>query len=135
MRQEEDLKRVGVTFWKLLRAYSTARSRAFGVSLLNFLVRDADEVIRNEATLLYQPCELGYAADDVAGGAAGVWAGRREKSYAFLLSSCFHISFWTGITEFVQLHSARFARYFSILNLCIKWGSVLAYGMRHHRCP
>ena len=64
---------------------------SFGVSLHRnaiFLVRDADEVIRNEATLLYQPCELGYAADDVAGGAARrVRAGRREKSYAF---SCVH---------------------------------------------
>ena len=58
---------------------------SFGVSLHRnaiFLVRDADEAIRNEATLLHQPQKLGYAADDVAGGAAGAGAAA-EKSYAF----------------------------------------------------
>ena len=84
-------------------------------------MRDADEVIRNEATLLYQPCELGYAADNVADGAAGA-GGVAGEIVCFLLSSCFLISFWTGITEFVTFHSARFAHYFSILNLLLQVG-------------
>ena len=60
----------------------------FGVGLRRnaiFLVRDADEVIRNEATLLHQPRELRFAADDGraarrvvgVGGAAGCGCGRR----------------------------------------------------------
>lgn len=110
----------------------TARLAGFGVSLHRnaiFLVRDADEVTRKEAALLHQPREGGYAG---VGGAACTGGTAGETVCSRMLSSEFglnHISFWTEIAEFVALQSAQFPRYFAILDLCIKWGSILAYGM------